>query len=157
MGRQVKCPYCERKLDKDESYEYKKRYYHVECFEEWNQEKTHREELLSYVCNLYKMDAPTGMMLKQIKDFQTDYKYKLKGMELALRYFHDTLGNSVVEGAGIGIIPFVYEDAKKHYIQLSKVEESVENTTPKKTRVVEVQSPTFNYTSKIHKIDITSL
>jgi hypothetical protein len=158
MARQVKCPYCENHLDKDDAYEYKKKYYHVECFNKWQKDKEHRQELIDYICKLYRVATPSGMMLKQIKDFQTDYKYTLKGIELSLRYFHETLGNSVQDGAGIGIVPYVYEDAKRHYIMKMKVEESlnqVENNVEKK--VITVQSPQFTYHKKISQIDISSL
>jgi hypothetical protein len=46
-------------------------------------------------------------------------------MELALRYFHETLGNTVQQGSGIGIIPFVYEDAKNHYVKQMKIADSL--------------------------------
>ncbi|MGM7720649.1 hypothetical protein [uncultured Metabacillus sp.] len=157
MGRQVKCPYCELKLDKDDSVEYKKRYYHEECFETWRMEAEHRKELIEYICSLYKLDAPTGMMLKQIKEFQEDYKYKLKGIELALRYFHETLEKPVQSGTGIGIVPFVYEDAKKHFMMKLKVEESVEDLKTVESKSVTVQSPQFNYERKLQQIDIGSL
>lgn len=127
MARQVKCPYCEQKLDKDNAYEYKKKYYHVDCFNTWELEKVHRKELIEYICQLYNVSVPSGMILKQIKDFQEEYKYKLKGMELALKYFHETLGNRPQENGGIGIIPFVYEEAKNHYIKQQKISESLSN------------------------------
>lgn len=53
------------------------------------------------------------MMLKQIKEYQEEYGYKLKGIELALRYFYETLDNKPREGDGIGIVPFVYDEAKR--------------------------------------------
>lgn len=81
MGRQVKCPYCETKLDKDSAIPYKKRYYHEKCFNTWKQEADHRKELIQYICNLYGLTSPTGMMLKQIKEYQEEYGYKLKGIE----------------------------------------------------------------------------
>lgn len=158
MARLVKCPYCEQKLDKEEAYEYKKKYYHEECFDIWRSESEHRRELIDYICNLYNLDAPTGMMLKQIKEFHEDFKYKYKGMELALRYFHETLGNSVQEGSGIGIIPYIYNDAKKHYMMKMKVEQSLEEMeTEVETKVIEVSSPNFTYQKKVKHIDISSL
>lgn len=155
MARQVKCPYCEQKLDKEDSYEYKKKYYHQSCFKQWEQEKTHRQELLQYICELFRIDVPTGMMLKQIKDFQEDYKYKLKGMELALRYFHETLGNKVQQGSGIGIIPFVYEDAKNHYIKQQKISESIQNNLESEEITVYIDPKKNKRKSK--KIDITAI
>lgn len=154
MARLVKCPYCENKLDKDVAYEFKKRYYHVECFETWRMEAGHRKELITYICDLYRMDAPTGMMLKQIKDFQEEYNYKLKGMELALRYFYETLDNKVREGDGIGIIPFVYEEAKSHYIKQQKIAESIGNS---KDEEVVVFIDTHASKRKTKKIDISAI
>ncbi|AYC51950.1 hypothetical protein EI976_05315 [Bacillus licheniformis] len=134
MARRVKCPYCETYLDKDDAIPYKKRYYHQNCFDTWKMEAVHRKELIKYICELYKIDAPTGMMLKQIKEFQEEYKYKLKGIELALRYFHETLGNPVREGDGLGIVPFIYEEAKADYLQKKAIEESVEEAKKHKQK-----------------------
>lgn len=155
MARLVKCQYCENKVDKDEAYEHKKKYYHTHCFEEWQQQKVHRQELIDYICKLFRIDVPTGMILKQIKDFQTDYKYTLKGMELSLRYFHETLDNSVQQGSGIGIIPFVYEDAKNHYIKQQSIAKSLENLN--KTEEVVVYIDPNKYKRKSKKIDITAI
>ncbi len=158
MARLVKCPYCESQLPKDEAVEYKKRYYHESCFNTWRQEAEHRKELIEYILELYKLEAPTGMMLKQIKEFQEDFKYKLKGIELALRYFYETLGNPVQEGSGIGIVPYVYEDAKKHYIMKMNVKESLKDIEKDvEQKVVVVQSPQFTYQKKVKQIDISSL
>ncbi|MCS4323966.1 hypothetical protein [Bacillus subtilis] len=127
MGRQVKCPYCKTKLDKDSAIPYKKRYYHEKCFNTWKQETDHRKELIQYICNLYGLTSPTGMMLKQIKEYQEEYGYKLKGIELALRYFYETLDNQPREGDGIGIVPFVYDEAKRHYIRQKAIRKSAED------------------------------
>ncbi|ARC58807.1 hypothetical protein P5637_06965 [Bacillus paralicheniformis] len=134
MARRVKCPYCETYLDKDDAIPYKKRYYHQNCFNTWKMEAEHRKELIKYICELYKIDAPTGMMLKQIKEFQEEYKYKLKGIKLTLRYFHETLGNPVREGDGLGIVPFIYEEAKADYLQKKAIEESVEEAKKHKQK-----------------------
>lgn len=127
MARQVKCQYCEDKVDKDMAYIYKKRNYHIECFEQWKQEKNDRENLYKYICEIFRIDFPTGLMAKQIKTYSTEQGYKYKGMELALKYFFDTLGNRPQEGQGIGIIPYVYEDAKQHYIKQQKIAKSINN------------------------------
>jgi hypothetical protein len=84
-------------------------------------------DLIAYICNLYKIKAPTGMILKQVKDFQVDYGYKLSGIKLSLQYFFETKGNEVLEDSGIGIVPFVYEEAKKHFIMKREVERSIED------------------------------
>lgn len=157
MARKVKCPYCEEKLDKDDAISYKKRYYHEECFNTWRLEAEHRKDLIEFICELHGIDAPTGMMVKQIKDFQVDYEYKLKGIELSLRYFYEILDNPVREGDGIGIVPYVYEEAKKHYLLKQGVQKSIENHNPKENKTVVVKTPEFKYEKKIKKIDISQL
>ncbi|PLR72194.1 hypothetical protein [Bacillus sp. UMB0728] len=153
-ARQVKCPYCETKLNKDDSFEFKKRYYHPECFETWRREADHRNELITYICELYDIDAPTGMMFKQIKEFQEQQNYKLKGMELSLKYFYEILDNKPREGDGIGIIPFVYEEAKNHYLKQQRIANSIENLESKEVTVY-INPNTERRKSK--KIDIAAI
>ena len=157
MARLVKCPRCEQKLDKEEAYPYKKRYYHPKCFEEWQRESQDRKDLIAYICQLYRLEAPTGIMLKQIKEFKEEFLYKYKGMELALRYFHETLGNPVQEGPGIGIIPYVYEDAKNHYIKQLKIKESIERAKENEEQEIVVHIDPSKQKRKIRKIDIASI
>jgi hypothetical protein len=122
----VKCPYCEDKLDKDESHEHKKRYYHPKCFETWQREGQDYNDLLSYIGKLYRVDTPSIMIRTQIKGLKEE-GYKYKGMELALRYFFETLDNRVQENKGIGIIPYVYEEAKNNFLKQRKIAESLQN------------------------------
>jgi hypothetical protein len=75
-------------------------------------------------------------------------------MELALRYFHETLGNRPQDGSGIGIIPFVYEEAKNYYIKQMKISESIENH--KDEEITVYIDPNRNK-RKSKKIDITAL
>jgi hypothetical protein len=159
VGRLVKCPYCQEQLDKDEAILHNKRYYHEHCFKIWQQEKEHYKELIAYICELYRINEPTGMIYKQIKSFKEISHYKYKGMELALRYFHETLNNPVKEDTGIGIISYVYEEAKKHYLMKLQVEKSVENNKDLhiQNKVITVDSPPFTYKKKTKKIDIGSL
>ena len=159
MGRLVKCQYCEDKVDKDVAYIYKKRNYHEECFRKWEQEHQDYESLKKYICEIYRLDYVTGLMLKQIKNFKEENQYKYKGMELALRYFYETLGNKAREGDGIGIIPYVYEDAKKDYLMKINIQEKVDEMnvelSPKKT--ITIKSQPLNFKSKVSKFDISSL
>ena len=43
---------------------------------------------------------------------------------LTLKYFYETLGNPVIEGTGVGIIPYVYEEAKNNYIRQKDINEA---------------------------------
>ena len=86
------------------------------------------KELIAYICELYQIDAPTGWMLKQIKDFKEQFNYTYRGMKSTLHYFYEIQeGNDVTDSMGIGIVPFVYDEAKKFYIDKKAVKDSVNN------------------------------
>lgn len=153
MPRAIKCTLCKRVI-KDEPVKHSGKNYHQECFDEWRKEVEDRKDLNDYICKLYRIEYPTGMIRKQIKEFQEEYNYKLKGMELALRYFHETLDNKPRPGDGIGIIPFIYEEAKNHYIKQKKIAESIENM---ETQELTVQITPTKYSRKSKKIDIAAI
>ena len=136
MGvRIVTCRYCKEQLNKEEAVKNgKSSYYHHDCLEEKAQKENDKKKesdeyrsLIEYICKLYKLDAPTGMILKQIRDMREEYGYKLSGIKLSLQYFYETLENPVLDDTGIGIVPYVYEEAKKHYLMKKEVEKSLEN------------------------------
>lgn len=156
MARQVKCVYCESKVDKEEAHVYKKKNYHEKCFKVWEQEKKDYENLKNYICDLHHLDFPTGVMLKQIKNYKEENFYKYRGMELALRYFYETLDNKVRQGDGIGIIPYVYEDAKLHYIKQQNIKKSIQNEDSHESKeiVVHIQKSQKRI---IKQIDIASI
>lgn len=84
------------------------------------------KDLIAYICELYQIDAPTGWMLKQIKDFKEQFNYTYRGMKTTLHYFYEIQeGNDVADSMGIGIVPFVYDEAKKFYIDKKAVKDSV--------------------------------
>ncbi|MGD7046969.1 hypothetical protein FZC83_01910 [Rossellomorea marisflavi] len=153
MPKSIKCHICKRVI-KDEPIKHSGKNYHEDCFNKWRQEVENRNSLYDYICQLYKLDIPTGMIRKQIKEFQDEYDYKLKGMELTLRYFHETLDNKPRPGDGIGIIPFIYEEAKNHYLKQQKILESIQNM---KVEEVTVHIAPVKYKRKTKKIDITAI
>lgn len=156
--RRVKCPYCEEWLERGNSIRHKNgRYFHPECFEKNRDESNHYKELISYVCELYGLDRPTGQILRQIKIYKEDpeLNYTYKGMELTLRYFYEILGNKPREGDGVGIIPHQYHNATQQYIKQMKINDSIDNIKNSKKTVVYV-SPK-KQSRKKNLIDMDSL
>lgn len=178
--RLVKCPKCEIKLPKNEAILHKKRYYHAECYDQLlvkERKKTEEKKLkqqgkvqnqhgsssdykslVEYICkDLYGWNRPSGMILKQIKQFHEEYDYTYKGMELTLRYFFNILDNKVDKDKGIGIIPFVYEDATKQYAQKIKIARATMNEDLHKInkRIVKVSPKSMS--REIKQIDIESI
>lgn len=143
----VKCPECNKNVDRniEPFVTHSKRHYHETCYQQFQLRGQHRSDLINYICELYRIQTPNGFMLKQIKEFQDDYGYTLKGMELALRYFHDIEGNSV-DAKGIGIVPYIYEDARNYYIRMNNVKKHSQNVVELQNKEVEVVK--FSNTNK---------
>ena len=126
IGKKVKCPECGTYNDKENAVAYNSRYYCKVCFANRTRDAEDYKDLIAYICDLYCIEAPTGWMLKQIKDFKEQYKYTYKGMKSTLHYFYEILeGNDTANSIGIGIIPFVYDEAKKFYVDKKAVKDSV--------------------------------
>jgi hypothetical protein len=128
-GRKTKCLICGESNYKEDAEQVGTRYYCkgvcleevLEKKDEKNQDKEDWDELFNYIKELYG-HKPTGMMFKQLGDYRKDpYNYTNKGMYLTLKYFYETQGNSVIENSGLGIIAYVYEDAKKNYLEQLEV------------------------------------
>ena len=116
-----------------------------------------RQELYAYVAELFNIAFPTGGMLRQIKNYREEYDYTYKGMTLSLEYWNDTLGNSMANAKGVGIIPFIYEDAKNFYIQRMQLANSNECVKQTK-RVVKITKDNTNTENKHAKlIDMNDL
>lgn len=137
----IKCAECKKELDRntEEFITDSKKHYHGECHSIFLTRREHRKDLIDYICDVYQMDAPNMVILTQIKRFQDEYNYSLKSMEMTLRYFHDIEGNRV-DAKGIGIIPYVYDDAKSYYIRIKNIGEAAikAKNNPIETETVKV-------------------
>ena len=68
---------------------------------------------------LFNYDYVPPRAKKQVNQFIKEYNYTYSGMLKALVYFYEIKGGSVEEAHdGIGIIPFIYQDAYNYYYNL---------------------------------------
>ena len=175
----VKCPICGQQFDRDieEFIKVGRRYYHTKCYEEHEKEQEkkkssidtikkdlktseeqNRRELIGYVMELYNLSNINGLILKQIKEYK-ELGYSYIGMKSTLYYFHEILKNPVV-ATGIGIIPFVYDEAKQWYTSKAIAHKHFDDLikdqgiTNKKT--VRIESKPLEV-KKRQKIDIETL
>lgn len=155
MARKVKCPYCNQSDEKENMIHQStnKRYWHKECLEKKENErlsnmseqdvvkerdKEERKKLIEYICNLYDIEAPTGFILKQIKEYHTEYKYRYYAIQLALEYFFVIKQNDTGKSKGIGIVPYVMDDAKEFYQNLARLQK--EKYIEAETKTVKVKA-----------------
>ena len=129
--------------DKEDTIIKNNRYYCKECIEEIEREKEAQKSdwdlLFDCICRIYKIPKPNGFMFKQLKQYREEpYNYTNGGMYATLIYYYDTLGNTVLEGTGLGIIPYYYDKVKQHYDNMNKVEDSLENYEQDKKHKIKI-------------------
>lgn len=156
MARPVKCPYCEEKFDRDkvEFTQYKKRYYHQECYEKTLEEEARKkygemddgQKLSLYICNLYGYSKLPARVKIQINQMKKEHGYTDSGILKTLQYFFDFKGGSVSRGnGGVGIVPYIYEDAKEFYYKMYRAQEQNKGKNFKemveKTQEIKIKKP----------------
>lgn len=123
MAHKVKCVFCGLTFDRDkEPYSEvgARRYAHKACFERNESNKTQTEkdyaDLVNYIQQLFNIPDITAKIAKEIKDMREKYKYTYSGI-LGTLVFWFEVKKAPLEKAngGIGIVPYVYDQAKEYY------------------------------------------
>lgn len=127
MARLSTCKKCEKKITKDEKYTHSNKTYCKECYDKIKSEQEQRELFIRTVCNYMNIESPTGIMLKQLKEYKLEFNYSYSGMNYTLWYFVNILGKVPQTKYGLAFIKYHYHDARKYYEQQSKIKESLNN------------------------------
>lgn len=121
----VKCPYCEKQFDANAEPFIKvgRRYAHIDCAKKFEENKTKEEKdkeaLEKYILNLLKEEKINARVKKQIKTYIEENNYTYSGILKALIYFYEVKGNPIDKAnGGIGIVPYIYNDAYNYYYEL---------------------------------------
>ena len=156
MAHMVKCTVCGESFDRDKIQAVKsgaRRYAHYTCLPEGELVPLPNAvvdqdlvDLENYIKNLLGDDYNPARVKKQIKDYKNEYKYSYSGMLKALVWFYEIKGNSIEKAnGGIGILPFVYQDAYNYYYSLYLAqlvnEEKDVNQYKTKVREIVIKSP----------------
>lgn len=131
MAHFVKCLYCSERFDRDKEEAIAvngRRYAHKLCFERHESSKTKEqkdlENLQDYIKKLFNQTYINARVNKQIKDMVDQYNYSYSGMLRSLIYFYEVKGNSLEKAnGGIGIVPYIYQDAYNYYYELFMAQE----------------------------------
>jgi hypothetical protein len=122
ISRKVKCPGCNTYFYREEEAHIviKNRYWHRKCYEERQQKDAASAQAIidleNYICKLFSIEYIDARIRKQIKDMVERYHYTYSGIQGTLVYFFEIKRNSLDKAnGGIGIVPYVYDEAKKYY------------------------------------------
>jgi hypothetical protein len=148
MSRPVKCPGCSLFFDRDKIafVQFKNRYWHKQCYDSMTQQSAQDDRdlkvLEEYIVKLLKLDCMNARIKKQIKDMRSEYGFTYSGILKSLQYFYEVRNNSIEKAnGGVGIVPYVYEDAKKYFYtiymaQQQNVDKSAEQYVKKGKKII---------------------
>ena len=100
------------------------------------------QELEEYILSLFKIDFIGARIRKQINQYIEEYHYTYSGIRKALYYFYEIKGNSIEKAnGGIGIIPYIYNEAYDYFFAIWKAQEvnnnkNIEKYVPSATEII---------------------
>ena len=120
----VKCFYCGQTFDANiEPFAKPRanRYAHAACHDQAESNKTQEERdyeaLVEYIKALF--GNPNPRVWKQLKEYKDEYGYSYSGILKTLIWWYDIRHNDIEKAnGGIGIVPYVYNDACDYYYAL---------------------------------------
>ena len=128
MAHIVICPICKEKFDRDKIQAVKhgaRRYAHYSCEPSGElvplgpDADPDLQKLKEYIEKIYGNKANWALINKQIKKFKEESNYSYSGMLKSLVYFYEIKKQPIDKSqGGIGIVPFVYQDAYNYYYNL---------------------------------------
>lgn len=149
--RIVKCKYCGIQFDRNAEPAVEvsaRRYAHKACADKYQETISQDEldyiELEKYIKKLFSLQVVNAKIKKQIRDFRQEYNYTYSGMLKTLYWWFEIRGNSIEQAqGGIGIIPFVYNDACQYYysIYLAEIANKEVEIYKPQVKEIEIGSP----------------
>lgn len=127
----VKCPICGQTFDANvEPYVMinSRRYAHQKCQQEAellkSKEEKDKEQLETYIKKLFSYSKLPEKVNRQIKQYKEEFNYSYSAIYKTLRYWFE-IKNGDLEKAngGIGIVPYVIDDARNYWIDILQAKE----------------------------------
>ncbi len=136
MARLSTCVMCKAKLKKEEKFTYSNKTYCSKCYEIKKLEKREYDELLKTICEYYKIQVPTGLMLKQIKDFKEQFNYTYAGITYTLWYCKDILRKVFDCKYGLALVRYEYINAESYFMSQQAIQESIQQLNKRNNEII---------------------
>lgn len=155
--RKVKCPICGLYFDRDKekSVQIKTRFYHINCLSETSE--GNRMILEEYIKDILEIDKISPLIKKQIKKYTEEDGMTYLEIRDTLKYFFELKNGNKTKAQGIGIVPYVYDEAKKYYQKIYDITEKAKKVEIKSSieKNISISRPISKVKRK--RIDINSL
>ena len=162
MSRNATCKICNKIIDKnEEKFKHNNKTYCKECHEKYLNEKQKEndsyKELISYICEVFNMDAPTGFILKQIKNMKDNSNYTYSGIQYTIWYYVSVLNKSIDSKYGIAFVNYNYENAKQYFSNQQQISNSIKNKSEIKVKIISNKNINNKSNDKHLLIDLSKL
>lgn len=156
VAHNVKCKVCGITFDRDVIEAVPaggRRYAHATCAGEILEPTEEEEELATlhqYLKALFKDKYNYITLSKEIEKYKQTNGYRYSGILKSLIYWYEVKQNTLEKANGrIGIVPFIYEDAKTYYYALyqanqNNVGKNLEEYKCPKIREIRIKAPARN-------------
>ena len=124
-----------------------RRYAHKTCYDKDQaskpQEERDYEALIKYVKQKFQLTTVSAKITRQIINYKKEYNFSYSGMLKALTWWFDVKKNTLEKtNGGIGILPYIYNDAKTYYYGLFLAQNiNKDKYFSKKVEEIEIESP----------------
>ena len=143
----VKCPLCGKTFDANQEpfvMINSRRYAHLSCQQSANEkeDKIQKDKtaLEQYIKKLFSYDKLPLKVTKQIQKYVTENNYTYSGILKTLKYwFEIKKGDIEKANGGIGIVPFVYNDAFLYWRGIWEAREKNKEIKPESAAIPVVE------------------
>lgn len=94
-----------------------------ECYSKHLLKNSEWARLIETVCKIYRCYDPTPAMLYQLKNLSDSYGFTYEEMRECLVYNYIICEKPVKQGESLGVIPFIYAEAKDFFKQKKLIDE----------------------------------
>lgn len=137
--RTAKCKGCGKDLLPEERFKYKSKNYCKSCYNKFSIQENEYKVLIDCVCNYFEIDKPSGLILKQIKDYKKSFGYKYAAMTYTLWYCKEIVSMEFKEKYGVYMVKNYYDEAAEFYDHQEKLKIKIQNLSNEdmnKTKIV---------------------
>lgn len=150
MARLLKCyGTCGKKYVKEELEQYKSKNYCSECLRVKRKDDEGRDTLQKVIMKIFNIPFPNGQMLRQMKMFREERNYEYEDQAKAILYGKYQLKKEFHPKYGLGLIPYIIDDAVEFYeSQTAKMEAMKNKKTNYDTNVLYVKPKEYDKDEK---------
>lgn len=134
------CQCCGKTFPSNKIVIYNKKSYCTSCYELAKRNANEYKELIKYICNVFDIQAPTGFILKQIKNMKDKNNWSYSAILYTLWYCFEILEKPLYVNHGIGFIEQYYEQARDFYEHQERLRQTAERLSVKAESIKRIKS-----------------